>query len=916
MTISEKKMEPGTLDKLNTSHKIFDNRQGVRKRILIPLTIIFVILCSSISIFFYYLGEWQMGKDARAVAEYCFKDFNEELDHHVLSMQGLLMAISQNQEIKNHFHGHDRNLLYKTVQGLFKQIKQDFDITHLYFHKPDRTCFLRVHHSSRYGDTINRYTAINAQKSGQISFGMELGPFGTFTLRVVFPWFEDGQIIGYIEAGKEVEHLIRHIQQTNDGEFFVNIEKRNLKKKSFEDGLKFLGRKAEWDLSEAYVTTFQTLQNIPAYLKKRLYTPKYPAEEISFSNEYGEKKYYYSSSFNLKDAGERIVGSLTILLDFNSRKELNHNQVQTIVAVNILGFCLLFIMFYRYLGSIDFEIKKQKADTAKANLKLIENERAYRSIMEERIERRTRALKEANGRLLSILETTNQGFWLIDKNTKIIEINPTMARILNRPKNKILGRSIFDFSDQANKEIFANQLHSRQAGASGSYDISLVRPGGGQIPCHFNATPLFNGSGDLIGSFAMVTDITEQKQFEKQLKEAKSKAEQANRAKSTFLASMSHELRTPLNSILGFAQLLEEKYHDKNNPECVNWITNVIKSGNHLLELINEVLDLAKIESGEMQLSLEPVELCDVVLDTLEVVRPLSQQNAVTLIPEPPEYPIYIRADRMKLSQVVMNLLSNAIKYNRPEGSVKISSSVSKNRIRLHVTDTGYGIDDEKLNSIFDPFNRLGAEFSTIEGSGIGLTITKRLVEMMGGEIGVESQDGVGTTFFVEFERSEHQANQGWQIDSTKDRRTDIRQSRPLDGPKTILYVEDNQVNLKLVETILSDISNISLIFAQTGKEGILMAKENRPDMVLLDINLPDMNGFEVYQALEQIDGTYYCPVVGLSANAMPVDIKMALDTGFSAYITKPIHIGKFRDTIIDILRKYDSLPNRKDKDR
>lgn len=892
---------------MNKSHKISDDQKGVRKRVLITLTIIFAILCGSTSLFFYQFGQWQMENDATTILHNIFKDFNEELDHHALAMEGLLMAISQNPDIKNHFHGRDRNLLFKTVEGIFKQIKQNFDITHLYFHKPDRTCFLRAHYPSKYGDTINQYTAINAHKTGQISFGMEIGPLGTFTLRIVFPWFEDGKIIGYIEVGKEVEHLIRHIQQTTGAEFFVNIEKKFLEKKSFEKGLTFLERTTDWDLSEAYVTTFQTLQNIPDHLKKRQYTPDYPVGEIRFKNPSGEKKYYYSSSFALKDAGERRVGNLNILTDFSAMKKLNHNQVRIVVVVNILAFCLLLCMFYRYLGSIDLEIKKQKDNAAKANLELIKNEREYRSTMEERIEKRTLALKEANNRLLLILETTNQGFWLIDKNTKTIEINPMMARIIDRPKNKILGRSIFDFVDPVNKEIFVNQLQLRQAGANSSYDITLVRPEGEQVPCHFNATPLFNKSGDHVGSFAMVTDITERKRFERHLEDAKFKAEQANRAKSTFLASMSHELRTPLNSILGFAQLLEEKYHDENNPECVHWITNIIKSGNHLLQLINEVLDLAKIESGEMQLSLEPVELCDVVSDAIEVVRPLSQQNAVKLILEPPEPPIYIRTDRIKLRQIMMNLLSNAIKYNRPEGSVKISGTVFEDRMRLNVTDTGYGIDNEKVKSLFDPFNRLGAEFSQIEGSGIGLTITKRLVEMMGGQIGVESQAGVGTTFFVEFERLEHQAHQGRQIGSMRDTITDIRQSRSLDIPKTVLCVEDNPISLKLIETILSDIPNISLMFAQTGKEGILIAKEHSPDLILLDINLPDMSGFEVYEALKQTNGTYHFPVVGLSANAMPVDNKKALDTGFAAYITKPIHIGKFKATVMEILRKTDS---------
>lgn len=374
----------------------------------------------------------------------------------------------------------------------------------------------------------------------------------------------------------------------------------------------------------------------------------------------------------------------------------------------------------------------------------------------------------------------------------------------------------------------------------------------------------------------------------KKLRLAKSAAEKSNQAKSVFLASMSHELRTPLNSILGYTQLMETKI-DKDEHPHKEYLSRVLKSGEHLLRLIDEILDLAKIESDSIELSIEPIDVRSLVLEAIEFVRPMAVSHGIEILPEEAKEPIVINADRIRFNQMLLNLLTNAIKYNRPSGKVRIFCEPSGSRLRLNIADTGIGIEKNKIGLLFDPFNRLGAETSSIEGTGIGLTITKRLVEMMEGRIGVESEPGTGTTFFVEFALAP---------DPIKKQKITAQTSTSYDfdltGEHTILYVEDNKINQALIEVILKEYSDITLLKADNGTQGIEMAVNHKPDLILMDIGLPDMNGFEAFERISKIKETKHIPVVGLSANAMPHDVKKAMDAGFTEYLTKPINIGKF----------------------
>ncbi|MCC2956858.1 response regulator [Massilia sp. IC2-477] len=381
-----------------------------------------------------------------------------------------------------------------------------------------------------------------------------------------------------------------------------------------------------------------------------------------------------------------------------------------------------------------------------------------------------------------------------------------------------------------------------------------------------------------------------------ELANAIEEARSANQAKSAFLSSMSHELRTPLNAILGFAQILTSDTLPSTLEQKKEFANHILKSGRHLLTLINEILDLAKVESGTVTLSMEPVALSDTLMETRTMVEPIAAARGVrVLFPETPG--AVVLADRTRLKQVLLNLLSNAVKYNRESGAVVVScEQVAPTRLRLSVQDTGAGLSAEQVAALFQPFNRLGQEGGSQEGTGIGLVVTKRLVELMGGEIGVSSSPGVGSVFWIELATTAPLAAPA--ADSAPGDTPDV-QTVPEDGaPHLILYVEDNPANLRLVEEIVRFRADLRLLSALDGHVGLSLARAHLPEIILMDLNLPGMSGIEVLKQLRADPLTATIPVIALTANAMPRDIERGMAAGFTRYLTKPIDIDKFTEAI------------------
>ncbi len=462
---------------------------------------------------------------------------------------------------------------------------------------------------------------------------------------------------------------------------------------------------------------------------------------------------------------------------------------------------------------------------------------------------------------------------------------------------------------------FEALVFKARRGIEDVYELTYICKDGSRLPAVVSVTALQDADAIIIGYLLIGTDNTARQQAEAErtrldgvlqeqhleLSKAKQAAEQANLAKSDFLSCMSHELRSPLNAILGFAQLM-----DTGEPVPTaaqkDSIDQILQAGWYLLTLINEVLDLALIESGKLSLSPEPMALAELLADCQAMIEPQAAASGIEVHFPTPQHAWLVRADRTRVKQVLVNLLSNAIKYNRVGGRVDVScTTVDAAYTRISVQDTGDGLPPGKLAQLFQPFNRLGQEVGAQEGTGIGLVVCKRLVELMDGRIGVESTVGVGSVFWFELETTEAVQAHGNAADRAR-----LVQAPALTGTavRTLLCVEDNPANLKLVERLLARRSDIRLISARDGQRGVDLARAVLPDVILMDINLPGISGLLALRLLRESALTAHIPVVALSANAMSRDIEKGLAAGFFRYLTKPIKVGEFMDTL-DLALKY-----------
>lgn len=433
------------------------------------------------------------------------------------------------------------------------------------------------------------------------------------------------------------------------------------------------------------------------------------------------------------------------------------------------------------------------------------------------------------------------------------------------------------------------------------YELTYICKDGSRFPAIVSITALRDDYGDIIGYLLIGTDNSVRKQVELELKDAMAVAEKANLAKSDFLSSMSHELRTPLSAILGFAQLIESGTPVP-TPTQKRSVDQILKAGWYLLDLINEILDLALIESGKLSLSLEPISLAEVMHECRDMIEPQTQKRDIRVTFPTFDAACYVCADRTRLKQVLINLLSNAIKYNRVGGSVAVTCLVTvKDRLRICVDDTGEGLSPEKLSLLFQPFNRLGQESSAEEGTGIGLVMTKRLVELMDGAIGVDSIVGGGSSFWIDLNLTHAPRHDLVDGELSTPAQSDAKEVSEI---QTLLYVEDNPANLMLVEDLIARRPDIRLLTAREARHGIQIARTARPQVILMDINLPGISGITALELLAKDKLTSHIPVIALSANAIPSDIKKGLEAGFFRYLTKPIKVNEFMETL-DIALAY-----------
>ncbi len=524
---------------------------------------------------------------------------------------------------------------------------------------------------------------------------------------------------------------------------------------------------------------------------------------------------------------------------------------------------------------------------------------AARDVTERKMAEELQRASSAYAR--SLIEASLDPLVTISAQGKITDVNEASVQATGVAREQLIGT---DFSDYFTEPNEARAVYQKvfSDGLVRDYPLALRHTSGRIMDVLYNAAVYNDDHGKVQGVLASARDVTERKRLDQALQEtnielerAKSMAEKANLAKSNFLSSMSHELRSPLNAILGFAQLMDSE-EPIATPSQKASIDQILHAGWYLLELINEILDLAVIESGRLSLSEEPVLLAEVMLECQSMIEPQAQKRGISLIFPNFEQPCFVHADRTRLKQILINLLSNAIKYNIKQGSVEVTCSTNhEGRVRVSIIDTGAGLSPEKLTQLFQPFNRLGKEGSAEEGTGIGLVMSKRLVELMGGVVGVESTVGVGSIFWFELSSSSAPLLSMERIDVGIDVQVRVKHSAPL---RTLLYVEDNPANLKLVEQLIARRPEMRLLTAVNGNIGIELARNHQPEIILMDINLPGISGIQALKILREDPSMAHIPVLAISANAMPSDVKKGMEAGFFRYLTKPINVNEFMDTI------------------
>jgi PAS domain S-box-containing protein len=578
--------------------------------------------------------------------------------------------------------------------------------------------------------------------------------------------------------------------------------------------------------------------------------------------------------------GVPVVGAWTWLKEYNFGITHEIDVDEAFTPLNTLKSTFLVVLGLLFsvtlLGLVQF-YRKERAEEAQ--------------LLEQR------QTQQMARRMEAIFNNTIDAIIIIDELGIMESFNPAAEKIFGYSSQEIINKNV--------NILMPEPYHSEHDGHLGTYkrtgeariigtvrELTGLRKDGTTFFLELAVSEVQLESGKkFIGA---VRDITERKIFEDEINLARHEAEKANNAKSQFLSQMSHELRTPLNAILGFAQILEK---DRENLEAsvrLECVDHILKGGNHLLDLINDVLDLSRVETGNLSVSMEATELAPLIREVLTFSEPLTVANQIDLIDNifsDTHYIVY--ADRVRLRQVLLNLVSNAIKYNRPNGTVKLSCEThGENRIRISVTDTGPGIPEEHHARLFQPFSRLEEHETLIEGTGIGLTICKELINLMEGEIHLESEIGRGSTFSIDLALCDQPSNQI--------QRNEMSDSQPSENSVqrtglSILYIEDNPANMQLVERIMkNNRPEIALFVATEGQQGLALIRKHQPDLILLDIHLPQINGWEIFERLQQSSSTRNIPVVAVSANAMGKDIKKTLNMGFDQYLTKPIIIEEF----------------------
>ena len=993
-------------------------------RIFVPSTIVLSVLLATFSMAVYYGQRRHIAVDLEAAFLRAHQQYQLELERDADGLSALLAVLESNTRLQRIWLENDQERLLEETLPVMEMLRAKHRVTHFYFHRPDRVCFLRVHDPTRRGDLITRFTLAQAVRTGAPSQGIELGPLGTLTLRVIHPWVVDGELVGYIELGEEIDHILRRLKEFQGIDTVMVVSKRYLQRDRWEAGMEMLGRKSDWRAFHDIVVIDNSMAEIPGDVALRLRESELQHE---WNAEVADKgKFYGAVSAPLIDAAGRSVGAMVTLADITSETAMLRTMLVAVALVGVLLLGSFGTLFWRYLGRVEARLWESKdrfvqiaelteeiiwevrpdgwltflseacgkvlgykpsevigrhysydfhpAEGAEefrkrvleihargeriVNMKCLMVARdgremtmlvnglpvwdkngklvAYRGSLQNiteltATENQLRAtaveLEAETAKLSSMISGMEEGVVFADRDNRVVEVNEFFCRFMRHSREQIVGKKLSEIHPPDIGARIAERIEYYRRNVDARPDVLERRMGPADVILRIQ--PIYR-DGVYDGVLLNVIDVSELSKTRRELEAANSQledalqqasefavqAESANQAKSRFLANMSHEIRTPMTAILGYADMLHESLGASPHLSLVD---PICRNGKHLLSLINEILDLSKIEAGRFETEKLDCDPTAIISEVANLMRPRAREKGVDFRVEfVTAIPQTIHTDPTRLRQILANLLSNAIKFTS-QGEVRITVRLlgvnrAEPKIRFEVSDTGIGMTDLQLEGGFQPFKQADASTSRkYGGTGLGLAISDRLAGLLGGRLKVTSTVGQGSCFSLTLPTGSLEGIR--MVDPNADVRqgdaaenTDKAHRPPLRLGCRVLLAEDGPDNQRLISLLLSK-AGAEVTIVENGKEAFEVAtgvpEEGQPslpvieclfDVILMDMQMPVMDGYEATRRLRQAG--YRGPIIALTAHAMSHDRQKCIDAGCDDYLAKPIDRAGLLETV------------------
>ena len=811
------------------------------------------------------------------------------------NLEALIYSVTTNREFIQAMRARDRDRLFELGRPSLDKWQALSGVTHFYFHAPDGVNVLRVHMKDKFGDTVKRKSFRRAAETGRLGVATEIGLTGEWVRRVVVPWHVDGQLLGYVELGVDMEHIYASARRDIGATTLILLDKKQIQ---FPDIWESRRKKLDfspypWEtLPDSVVAVHSGIKLEPAQLRALRLGVKSEGKLSVGDREfvvqmrplYDELHDFRQSSAKKDQVAGDLVGMEVQILDVSNIQAVVSDGIRGVIGMLVVLLLAMIAGMFGFLGRIQLRMDTEEARIQQQLDEKTSKLREYQSGLEEMVQQRTADLNRAQA-------VAHVGSWSWDLVGNRMEWSDECYRIFGVKPGSPASREVISariYPDDLGRVVAAWQAACAGADYGAEYCI-LVNDEMRWVSERAEFVRAENGQA--VKAIGTVQDITEHKQAEVVLHEAKEMAEASSRAKNDFLSSMSHELRTPLNAVLGFAQLL--RLDDEISANTRTHVEEIERAGEHLLTLVNDVIDLSRIEAGRIELSMEVVSVKSVLDKSLTMISPLARNQGIWIINSALlDERLAVKADASRLRQILINFLSNAIKYNRPQGSVTLHVQSRDERLRISVTDTGTGIALTKQNRIFnEAFDRLGKQNSAIEGTGIGLVITKRVCEAMGGRVGFDSVEGQGSTFWVELPMA---AASEIPAEPEPDDDAGPRVAQPTS--RQILLAEDNKVNQRLAVALLKK-QGYQVEVVENGKQAVVAAASGSYALVLMDCQMPEMSGFEAAAAIRRAEAgsDRHLPIVAMTANAMEGDRERCLSSGMDDYLSKPINASQLQ---------------------